>query len=58
MTASSGVRAGWPVTSSPAIAKNHGIRWGTIRDTSVTYYDHGNGGGHFVVEGYIGKREP
>ena len=38
--------------------EDHGIRWGTIRDTSVTYYDHGNGGGHFVVEGYIGKREP
>ena len=41
--------------------ESHGIRWGTITDTKVHHYDHGkNGenGGHFVVEGYIGLREP
>lgn len=41
--------------------ESHGILWGSIQDIQVRHYDHGEGGkygGHFVVEGYIGLREP
>lgn len=37
-------------------AETHGIKWGSIFGARAYHYDHHNGGGHFVVEGYISAR--
>lgn len=34
-------------------AETHGIKWGGIQDCHAYHYDHKNGGGHYIVEGYI-----
>lgn len=34
----------------------HGIKWGIIKGVTITHYDHGNNGGHFIITGFVGKR--
>lgn len=34
-------------------AETHGIKWGGIQDCRAYHYDHKNGSGHYIVEGYI-----
>lgn len=34
----------------------HGIAWGTISRCRAWHVDHSNGGGHFIVEGFVSAR--